>query len=140
MKRDTDKRRVGARAVFAVLALGTIAVGLAVHRGATWLPAPLRDATGDALWAMMICWWIGALAPALHPARRAGIALGICWAVEFSQLYHAPVLDAWRRTVLGQLVLGSDYDPRDLAAYVVGVLVALGLEALGRWQVRGRRA
>ena len=117
-----------ARLVFVALALSTIAVGLVVHWSATWLPANLRDLLGDALWAMMIAWWLGALAPNARPATRAGLALAICWAVEFSQLSHAPALDGWRLTMPGQLILGTSFDPRDLGAYALGVLATLILE------------
>jgi hypothetical protein len=44
-----------------------------------------------------------------------------CFAVEFSQLIHLPMLDALRRTTLGYLVLGSGFDRRDLAGYAGGV-------------------
>ena len=119
------------------LALGTIAVGLIVHWRATALPPTVRDILGDALWAMMVAWWMGALAPDMRLGGRSGLALAFCCAVEFSQLYHAPVLDAVRRTTPGQLVLGSGFDVRDLGAYGVGVLTALMLEtAMHRQRVR----
>jgi len=86
-----------ARLAFVALAVGTIAVGLIVHWRGTLLPATLRDVLGDALWAVMICWWIGAVVPNTGVASRAGLALAICWIVEVSQLYHTPLLDAWRR-------------------------------------------
>ena len=92
------------------------------------LPASLRDMLGDALWAMMIYWWIGALAPNAPSVRHAEIALAVCWAVEFSQLIQLPALDALRRTTIGQLTLGTGFDPRDLGAYAVGVLAAWTLE------------
>jgi len=117
-----------ARLGFVALALGTIAVGLAVHWRGTLLPATLRDLLGDALWAMMIAWWIGALAPNTRLTSRAGLALAICWIVEFSQLYHAPLVDGWRLTTPGQLILGTGFDVRDLGAYAFGVLVTLILE------------
>jgi hypothetical protein len=50
-------------------------------------------------------------------------------AVEVSQLYHAPVVDAVRATRLGHLVLGSGFDARDLAAYAGGIVGAVLLEA-----------
>jgi hypothetical protein len=121
-----------ARLRFVVLALGTIAVGLVVHWRGTPFPATLRDVLGDALWAMMIGWWLGALAPSARPLSHAGVALAICWSVEFSQLYHARWLDGWRLTTPGQLILGSGFDPRDLGAYALGVLVMLILELLVR--------
>ena len=129
-----------ARFEFVVLALGTISVGLVVHWHGTLLPATLRDVLGDALWAMMMGWWIGALAPNARPASRAGFALAICWIVEFSQLYHGPTLDAWRMTIPGQLILGSGFDLRDLGAYALGVLAALILELTVRGRHRSTNA
>jgi len=117
------------------LALATIAVGLLVHRGALPLPPAARDITGDALWAMMIAWGIGAIAPGTPPGRRAVTALACCALVELSQLVHTPLLDGWRQRPIGHLVLGSDFDPRDFAAYTLGVAAAWLLE-----RATGRRA
>jgi Protein of unknown function (DUF2809) len=129
-----------ARLGFVALALGTIAVGLVVHWRGTLLPATLRDFLGDALWAMMMGWWIGALAPNARLASRAGLALAICWIVEFSQLYRGPVLDAWRLTTPGQLILGTGFDPRDLGAYALGVLATVILELTVRRRHRATNA
>ncbi len=118
------------RPAFLALALATIVAGLVVHRGAgAALPPAARDVTGDALWAAMIHWWVGAAAPAAPRVRRAAVALGLCGAVELSQLVRLPALTAVRRTPLGHLVLGSDFDARDLAAYALGVAAAAALEA-----------
>ncbi len=125
------------RPAFLALALATIGVGLVVHRGAGGaLPPAARDVLGDALWAAMIHWWIGVAAPAAPPGRRALAAVACCAAVEASQLVRLPALDAVRRTTLGHLVLGSDFDARDLAAYALGVAAAAAGEAA---LVRGRR-
>ncbi len=98
--------------------------------GGASLPVTLRDPLGDALWAAMMTWWVSALLPRSPLAARAAVALAICVAVEFSQLLRAPAIDAVRATTLGHLVLGSGFDPRDLAAYVLGVLAAGYLD---RW-------
>lgn len=92
----------------------------------------LRDVLGDALWATMMAWWIGAAAPRLTLTVRTALALGICFAVEFSQLIHVPSLDAVRRTTLGHLVLGSGFDRRDLLAYAAGVTIAAVIELVAR--------
>ena len=114
------------RAAFLALACATIAVGLVVHLRGTALGPVVRDALGDALWAMMIAGWAGVLAPRARIAVRSTAAYAVCAGVEVSQLYHAPALDAVRATTVGHLVIGSGFDPRDLAAYGVGVaLVAL---------------
>ena len=124
------------RAAFVALAVGTIAVGLGVHRRGDILGAALRDMLGDALWATMIAWWVAALVPRASLRTRAIAALAICFAVELSQLYHAPALDALRRTTAGHLVLGSGFDPRDFVSYALGVLAAALLERIVR--KRGR--
>ena len=129
---------VRARLPYLALAVGTIVLGLVVHEGgaALTLGPVARDVLGDALWAVMIVWWLGALAPSVRLATRGGVALAICVAVELSPLLHTPPLDAARRTQVGRLVLGSGFDPRDLAAYACGVLAAVLLErAMAR---RGR--
>jgi hypothetical protein len=99
-----------------------------VYLGGRALPPALRDVLGDALWAAMLTWGIGALAPARPLAGRLACAAALCTAVELSQRVHAPGLDALRATRLGHLVLGSDYDARDLAAYALGIATAAGLE------------
>jgi hypothetical protein len=116
------------RAAYVAAALATIVVGLAVHLGGRRLPPAVRDVVGDVLWAIMLTWWVSALWPRLARRTRAALALGICYAVEVSQLYHSPGLDAARGTTLGHLVLGSGFDFRDLAAYALGVLGAVVIE------------
>jgi hypothetical protein len=105
-----------------------MALGLLVHRGGGALGPVARDVLGDALWATMIAWWIGAAAPRARLAVRGSGALAICVAVELGQLIHVPWLDEVRRTTLGNLVLGSGFDARDLVAYAAGVSVAVVLE------------
>jgi len=62
------------------------------------------------------------------------VALAFCCAVEFSQLWHTPWLNAVRRTTAGHLVLGSGFNARDLVAYAGGV----GGEGLVEWGWRWR--
>jgi hypothetical protein len=118
------------RTRYFALAVATMAIGLVVHSRGGALSAGVRDVLGDALWAAMVAWWIAAVAPATELLRRAALALAFCFAVEFSQLYHTPALDALRRTTAGRLALGSGFDPRDFAAYAAGVLAAVLLERL----------
>ena len=117
------------RLIYIALALTTIAVGLLVHEQGAVLGPVARDVLSDALWAAMIAWWVGALVPGVRLAVRSGAAYAICAGVEVSQRYHTPGLDATRATVVGQLVLGSGFDARDLASYALGVAAAALLEA-----------
>jgi hypothetical protein len=74
----------------------------------------------------------GFLFPRASTLLIALLALGVAWGVEFSQLYHAPWIDAIRATTPGKLVLGNTFNWPDLIAYAVGV--ALG--ALAEWRSR----
>ena len=96
-----------------------------MHLGGGFLPPAARDILGDALWAMMIVWWIGVLAPTLPLRTRGLAAFVVCAAVELSQRWRAPWLDALRSTLPGHLVLGSGYHPRDFLAYAAGVIAAI---------------
>ena len=116
------------RTRYVALAVGTIALGLTVHWRGDALSPVVRDVLGDALWAAMVVWWISAIAPASRLPWRAAVALALCFAVEFGQLWRFPALDALRRTTAGHLVLGSGFDPRDFGAYAAGVLTAVLLE------------
>jgi hypothetical protein len=112
------------RITYLALALGTIVIGLVVHLRGAMLGRGLRDILGDALWASMIVWWVSVLVPRARPGVRYVTAYVICVLVEVSQAYQTPTLDALRASAIGQLVLGSGFDPRDFVAYAIGVAVA----------------
>ena len=113
------------RSRYIALAVATVFVGLAVHFRGGALPPAARDVFGDALWAMMVTWVISAVVPKLSLLRRATAAATVCLVVEFSQLVDQPALNAIRRTTVGHLVLGNSFDPRDLAAYLAGVIACV---------------
>lgn len=121
MRMPEERRR---RIRYAELAVATILVGLVVHRAGLGLYPVLRDMLGDALWAMMIFYWLGVLLPQARWRTRAASALAICVGVEASQLYHSTRLDALRATLPGHLILGSGFDARDFLAYFLGVAAA----------------
>ena len=79
---------------------------------------------GDGLWAMMATWWVSAVAPNAGWRLRGLVALLVCVAVEGSQLIHLPSLEAARHTMVGHLILGTDFDWRDLLSYGGGVAAA----------------
>lgn len=119
---------IRAHLTYIALAATTIAAGLLIHLHGTSLGHTSQDITGDALYAMMMTWWMGAIAPNAKLITRASAAYTTCAAIEFSQLWHAPAIDATRATQIGRLVLGSGFDARDLAAYALGVGIAASLE------------
>jgi hypothetical protein len=102
---------------------GSIVIGLGL--GSRWetmaLPPFVAKYAGDALWALLVFLGFGFLFTAQATWRVALLALAFSFAVEFSQLYHAPWIDHLRSYRLGSLVLGDTFGWGDLAAYTVGV-------------------
>lgn len=62
------------------------------------------------------------------PTQIFVLAIGLCFLIEISQIYHAPFIDSIRQTRVGGLVLGFGFLWSDLVAYSVGGLVGLALE------------
>lgn len=106
----------------------TIAVGLASRAYRAYLPWWLAKNAGDALYATMVFFGVGVLVPRARTARTALAALAFCVAIELSQLYRAPWIDAVRETTPGRLVLGQGFHAFDLVCYVIGVALGAVLE------------
>ena len=119
-----------ARLTYLSLLAGTIALGLASRRYADALPAAVATYAGDTLWAAAVYWGLGLVSEGRTAGRRAAMALAIAVAVELTQLYHAPWLDALRATRLGGWLLGFGFLWSDLACYAAGVGAAFALERL----------
>lgn len=118
--------------------LATIVIGLAVHLHGQSLGTTARDMLGDALWGAMIFWLVSVVVPSSGPPIRIPVALCICFAVELSQLYQGADFEALQSTAVGDLVLGSDFDPRDFVSYSLGVVGAalLDRQLSRRWTKR----
>ncbi|MYN39762.1 DUF2809 domain-containing protein [Duganella sp. FT109W] len=110
------------------ITLAVIAVGLASRRFPAMLPAAAGKYPGDVLWTMMVFFGLAVIWPRLGVMRLTVAALAISYAVEFSQLYQAPWINALRTHPLGHLVLGSTFNWPDLAAYTIGAVLAMLLE------------
>ncbi|RYD65368.1 MAG: DUF2809 domain-containing protein, partial [Verrucomicrobiaceae bacterium] len=74
-----------------------------------YLPEFVRDYAGDALWALMVFLGLGFIFPKARTGVIALAALGISFAVEFSQTYRAEWIDGIRATRVGGLVLGRGW-------------------------------
>jgi Protein of unknown function (DUF2809). len=117
------------RLLYLTLCAAVVALGLAARRYRDLLPSFLGEYAGDTLWAALVY----LLAAAAWPKARVG-SLALCagafsLAIEVSQLYHAPWIDALRATRLGGLVLGFGFLWSDLACYSVGIAGAAVLDA-----------
>lgn len=109
------------RGLYALGIAVVIGCGLATRSDALALPAFLVKYAGDALWALMIFLGLGFLLPTWRTVAVAGLATLVCVTIEGSQLYHAPWIDAVRRTWFGRMALGDTFAWGDLAAYLAGI-------------------
>jgi len=105
-----------------------VALGLCSRRYAGLLPEFLSRYSGDTLYATMIFIGVGFLVPRWSSLHAGVVSLLFCFAIELSQLYHAPWIDHLRHTRLGGLVLGYGFLWSDLLCYTLGVTLGLLLE------------
>lgn len=114
--------------LFALTAVVTL--GLSSRRYSRALPEFLASYAGDTLWALAAFVGVGVLFPGWPTLRVCAAALLIAFAVELSQLYRSPWLDAIRHTKAGGLILGYGFLWGDLLCYGVGIAVGCILELL----------
>jgi len=95
------------------------------------------DIAGDALYAAAAYAAVVVVLPRLRPVAVAAIAAGWCIAVELFQLTGIP-LAAGAAFTPAMLVLGTVFDPRDLAVYSLTVAVAWAIDAAIGAVARGR--
>ena len=113
-----------ARPPYAAASITSIALGLASRRFAASLPDFVRLYAGDALWAATVYFLAATLWPRARITSLAAGTLTFAFAIEASQLYHAPWIDGVRSTRLGAMVLGQGFLWSDLVCYTIGVIAA----------------
>ena len=123
------------RLLYALAALFLVFFSLFLRKIWAWLPDWINIWIGDYCWAAM-CYC--AMIALFMPARKWNAVLGLIvfsWAVEASQLWHTPILDAFRATWLGGLLIGHGFLWSDMLAYPAGILSAYALD----WFCAGRK-
>jgi hypothetical protein len=75
---------------------------------------------GDFLWAMML-FFLCAVTFRQSTKWALIATLAFTWTIEFTQLYHAPWLDALREIKIVGLILGFRFLWTDLVAYTAGI-------------------
>jgi hypothetical protein len=89
----------------------------------------LREYSGDTLWAALVYLLLATAFISLSKLKVAFSALLFSFAIEISQLYHAPWIDAIRSIRIGALILGHGFLWSDLVCYCAGIGIALGIDA-----------
>ncbi len=111
------------RSRYLALITGIIILGL-LSRKTSIVPAW----TGDMLYALMMFFIIRVLFIRKKIRFVFLLSLGICFAIECSQLYQAGWINALRDTLPGHLVLGQGFLWSDLIAYMAGALLGAAIE------------
>lgn len=106
-----------------------IAAGIGVRLLPLGLPREVVKYAGSVLWGAMVYGLVALVRPTAATGRLAAVALALAVLVELFRLVHTPELDAFRRTLAGQLLLGRIFSVWNLVAYAVGIGLAAGLDA-----------
>ncbi len=117
-----------------------MALGLVWRSPRLHLPHFVAKYGADSLWALLVFLGIRFLVPRPNIWRAAAAATAFSFAIEFSQLYHAPWIDAIRRTTPGRLILGDVFNWPDFGSYVVGIACGVAIDCLFKkvWNAEAR--
>lgn len=121
-----------------MLLCATILLGLATRAMPMAFPELIARYGGDVLWAAMVVWMLALVRTAAAPRSLGLVALTIAMIIEVSQLYQAPWINAVRATPFGALALGQGFLWSDILCYVLGVTVAVAVDASIVRQSRSR--
>lgn len=107
-----------ARSLATLTATAALIVALSIRAIADGV---IEQVSGTALYASMVYAAVVFAAPRLAPWISGAIAVGFCWAVEFSQLTGVPAYLS-ERSVAARLALGVQFDLIDVLWYPAGVV------------------
>lgn len=93
-------------------------------------PNWIRVSGGDVLIVIPVYGAIAILRPRAPSWAVAAATFAFASAIEFSQLYHGPSVDGFRRTFVGRMTIGSTFVPSDFACYFLGVVGAFSFDTL----------
>jgi hypothetical protein len=107
-------------------------VGLALRRFGLGIgmPALIVKYGGSVLWGAMVFFLVAIAIPRFSRFHIASASAVIAVGVELLRLVHTPWLDDFRLTLVGALLLGRIFSPRDILAYGVGIGLGLVLDRL----------
>jgi hypothetical protein len=96
----------------------------------------VRDSLGGVCYEMFWCWMAVLFFPNFNPWRTALVVFLATSALEVTQLWHPPSLEAIRHAFIGRALLGTTFSWLDFPHYILGCLI--GAEWI--WFIRKRKA
>jgi hypothetical protein len=118
------------RKIYLLIIPFVMGLGILSRKFSYSLPNLVNSYLGDAIWAAMIYVMMAFVFANKLPKQVAVFSLLFCFAIELSQLYQEPWINAIRNTTFGALVLGSGFLWSDLLAYALGVGMAFFIEKI----------
>jgi len=118
------------RFIYSLAVIIVMGAGLLSRKFSYIFPEIVNDYLGDSLWAVMIYGMVAFIFKNRPIKWIATCSILFCYAIEISQLYHAPWIDSIRNTRLGGLVLGFGFLWTDLLAYTLGIGFAILIERI----------
>lgn len=112
------------RFTLTILIAATIALGLAWRFAIPGLPWFFWKYGGSLLWASLIYFLLAFCLPLSRGGWLLLVGAIIVTALEFSRLYHAPWLDAFRQSLPGRIALGNVFSLLNIPAYYAGLVAA----------------
>ena len=101
----------------------TVAAGLTIRFAPLGLPPFVVKYGGSTMWALMAYWIVSTFLPSRRPLTVALLTGTLATAVEFIKLYHSPILDVFRLTLPGIVLLGRFFSVWDIVAYWLAISV-----------------
>ena len=120
-----DSEMMPPRPLLLSLALmaATVAVGLSFRFVQLGLSPFVVKYGGSTMWALMAYWIVSTLLPSQRLLTVVLLTGTLATAVEFVKLYHSPILDAFRLTLPGIVLLGRYFSAWDIVAYWLAISV-----------------
>jgi hypothetical protein len=125
--------------VYFCVAFASILAGIVLRFVPLDLPEFVVRYGGSFLWAFMVYFLIAAVLANRRPLTLALLAGVLESLIEFSRLYQAPGLDAFRLSLAGALLLGRVFNPWHLLLYWAAAAIAGLLDSLLIRGGRGKR-
>ena len=101
----------------------TVAAGLMIRFAPLGLPSFIVKYGGSTMWALMAYWIVSTLLPSRRLLTVVLLTGTLTTAVEFVKLYHSPLLDAFRLTFPGIVLLGRYLSAWDIVAYWLAIFI-----------------
>lgn len=108
--------------------LSTMAVGLIIRFAPLGLPSAVMKYGGSTLWALMLYWIVSTVCSSWRTSSLVFVAGAFATTVEFVKLYRSPLLDAFRLTLPGVLLLGRFFSKWDIVAYWSAIMIGAVLD------------